>query len=159
CHVRDGRGRPPETSGEPMESMLVRLSAPDGKPLSAYGDQLNDRAIAGVSPEGRAVIAYDEVPGTCGDGTPYTLARPRYSFADLPYGPLDDARFSPRVAPAVIGLGLLEAVPLATMQALADPDDADHDGISGRINWLAGKAGRFGWKANVATLREQSAGA
>jgi CxxC motif-containing protein (DUF1111 family) len=71
---------------------------------------------------------------------------------------------SPRVAPSVIGLGLLESVPLSTLEALADPDDADGDGISGRVNWVtdhAGKraAGRFGWKANVATLREQAAGA
>jgi CxxC motif-containing protein (DUF1111 family) len=55
-------------------------------------------------------------------------------------------------------------VPVETLEALADPDDADGDGISGRINWLTdvtGKraAGRFGWKANVATLREQGAGA
>ena len=116
CHVRDGRGRPPEVSGAPMESMLIRLSAAGGGTgAPAYGDQLNDRAIAGVPPEGRATIAYDEVRGTYGDGTPYTLARPRYSFADLAFGPLDGALVSPRVAPAVIGLGLLEAVPLATL--------------------------------------------
>ncbi len=164
CHVRDGRGSPPETAGGPMDSMLIRLSGPDGKPHPAYGDQLNDRAIPGVNPEGRAVINYEAVPGNYGDGTPYTLQKPAYRFADLAFGPLDDAEISPRVAPAVIGLGLLEAVPLATLDGLADPEDSDRDGIPGRINWLddgkGGKvAGRFGWKANVATLRDQAAGA
>ncbi|HZP20852.1 MAG TPA: di-heme oxidoredictase family protein [Bauldia sp.] len=165
CHVRDGRGRPPETAGGPMDSMLVRLSAPDGKgPHPEYGDQLNDNAVLGVKPEGRALVDYTEAAGSYGDGTPYTLLVPHYRFAGLAYGPLDDAPFSPRVSPQVIGLGLLAAVPDATLEALADPDDADADGISGRINWLpdgkGGQAiGRFGWKANVATLREQAAGA
>src|SRR5690606_27961684 len=80
------------------------------------------------------------------------------------YGSLAGVLTSPRVAPQVIGLGLLEAVPDSTLEALADPDDADGDGISGRLNRLMDYSGnpaigRFGWKANVATLREQSAGA
>jgi len=163
CHEHDGRGRPPANPGDPMDSMLVRLSAADGGPHAVYGDQLQDRAIAGVAPEGRAIIDYDEVPGTYGDGTPYTLLSPRLEFADLAYGPLDGVLTSPRVAPAVIGMGLLEAVPVATLAALEDPDDSDDDGISGRINWLdddgARVPGRFGWKANVASLAEQVAGA
>jgi CxxC motif-containing protein (DUF1111 family) len=168
CHVRDGRGRPPETPGGAMESMLVRLSVrlPDGTvaPDPRYGDQLNEQAILGVVPEGHTVIDTLPVAGTYGDGTPYTLAKPVYRFTGLAFGPLDDDMISPRVASQMIGLGLLESVPLSTLQALADPDDGDRDGISGRINWLkdaAGKpvAGRFGWKANVATLRDQAAGA
>ena len=170
CHLRDGRGQPPG-EGEEMLSMLVRLSLPgqaaDGGPLPhpAYGDQLSDRALPGVVPEGRATVAWEELPGTYADGTPYSLRRPLLSFHDLAYGPLDGVLTSPRVAPFVIGLGLLEAVPDATLRALADPDDADGDGISGRVNevWDRGAEatvpGRFGWKANQPSLLQQSAGA
>ena len=162
CHAANGRGRPPDGPGQAIESALVRLSVTEGDravPHPAYGDQLNDRAIPGVPAEGRVVVAYDTVDGRYGDGTPYTLLRPRLTFEDLAFGPLDGATTSLRVAPAIIGLGLLESVPVATLEALADPDDADGDGISGRLNRLddAGTVGRFGWKANVADLRDQSA--
>ena len=171
CHTFDGRGRPPEKTGDPMESILVRLSVPGEddhggpRPHPAYGDQLGDRAIHGVQPEGRALIAWEEVPGVYGDGTPYSLRRPAVTFADLAFGPLDDALISVRVAPQMIGMGLLESVPEETLAALADPDDADGDGISGRVNrvWSpsAGKImpGRFGWKANAARSIDQTSGA
>jgi CxxC motif-containing protein (DUF1111 family) len=73
--------------------------------------------------------------------------------------------FSPRVAPQMIGLGLLEAIPAAEIVARADPEDADGDGISGRaqIVWSAvherPMLGRFGLKAGNATILDQSAGA
>ena len=165
CHVRDGRGRPPENVGDPMDSMLVRLSLPTSNmPHPNYGDQLNDRAIRGVTPEGRAVIEYEEIEGAYGDGTQYTLLKPRIRFVEVNFGSLDGVLTSARVAPAVIGLGLLESVPEAMLEALADPDDADGDGISGRINRLTDYAGnpavgRFGWKANVPSVAEQTAGA
>jgi len=168
CHTFDGRGRPPENVGDPMDSMLVRLSIP-GKterggpmPHPAYGTQLSDRAIGGVKPEGRALITYAEIPGTYGDGKTYSLRKPSMSFADLAYGSMDGVLTSPRVAPQMIGMGLLESVPEATLLALADPDDADGDGISGRVNrvWSDSQAvtriGRFGWKANAPTILDQS---
>jgi CxxC motif-containing protein (DUF1111 family) len=171
CHVRDGRGRPPEP-GQPMESMLVRVSVPGKserggpKPHPVYGDQMQDRSIPTVPAEARVVLTWEELGGRYGDGTPYTLRRPRVSFTDLGYGPTgDDLLTSPRVAPAMIGLGLLEAVPEDAVLALADPDDRNKDGISGRPNrvWssMAQKTvlGRFGWKANAPSLREQAAGA
>jgi CxxC motif-containing protein (DUF1111 family) len=171
CHTEDGRGRPPEATGAPMDSMLVRISIPGpgdhGGPQlhPAYGGQLNERAIRGVPPEGRTEITYEDVPGTYGDGSSYLLQRPVYSFRDLAFGSLDGALISPRVAPQMIGLGLLESVPEATLEAIADPDDADDDGISGRVNrvWSdaaqAMRPGRFGWKANKASMTDQAAGA
>lgn len=172
CHFKDGRGRPPLNDSEPMNSMLMRLSLPgrDRKtggviPHPAYGDQLNDKAIPGVPAEGRAVVRYEEQPGQYPDGRAYSLRRPVYEFVDMVFGPLDGALFSPRVAPAVFGLGLLEAIPDETLLAWAKENRQRKDGIRGRPNrvWDSEQQktaiGRFGWKANVATLNQQNAGA
>jgi CxxC motif-containing protein (DUF1111 family) len=171
CHTRDGRGQPP-APGAPLESMLTRLSVPGRGahdapvPVPHYGEQLNEKAIPAVPAEGRTIVAYAERKGRYADGTPYTLIEPSYRFADLAFGPLPaDTLVSPRVAPPVFGLGLLEAVPEAEILARADPDDADGDGISGRPNrvWDVAKReetlGRFGWKANQAGVLVQNAAA
>jgi CxxC motif-containing protein (DUF1111 family) len=172
CHLKDGRGRPPEKPGELMLSMLVRVSVPGtdehGGPKAEpnYGEQLQDRGVLGVAPEVFVSVTYEERPGAFADGEAFSLRMPRYGYEQLAYGALaPDALFSPRVAPAVFGLGLLAAVPDATLESLADPDDLDGDGISGRINHVwdvrQGRAavGRFGWKANQPTLEQQTAGA
>jgi len=65
-----------------------------------------------------------------------------------------------RTTPDLFGFGLLDAVPAATILQLADPDDYNHDGISGRPNrFTDGRIGRFGRKAFVPTLREFNEGA
>ena len=171
CHLHDGRGRPP-APGEDMLSMLVRLSIPGRDvqrgvvPEPTYGDQLNGRALPGVPPEGRAVVTYEEIAGTYGDGESYSLRKPTYTFVDLNYGPMHpETLLSPRVAQAMIGLGLLEAVPAEALMDLADPEDGDGDGVSGRPNRVWDKVrqqtvpGRFGWKANQPTVAQQVAGA
>ena len=174
CHVLDGRGAPPDPTGEQARlGLLLRLSVPGEDPLTGaplpdpvYGGQLQDRAVLGVPAEGRMVVSYETIEGAYGDGTPYELRAPSYAIADLAFGPLSPGvMISPRLAPQVIGMGLLEAVPAADIVALADPDDADGDGISGRANMVwharagARALGRFGWKANVATVEQQVAGA
>ncbi len=171
CHFKDGKGQPP-APGEPLVSMLFRLSKPgksaNGGPVADpnYGLQLADRAILGVAREGTVNITYEEIPGEFADGQSYSLRKPRYEFTELGYGALDDdILFSPRVAPHMVGLGLLEAIDEATILGFEDPQDADGDGISGRANrvWdvAASKVniGRFGWKANQPNLRQQTAGA
>jgi CxxC motif-containing protein (DUF1111 family) len=172
CHFNDGRGRPPSKPEDPMKSMLVRLSvagaADNGGPVPhpAYGLQLQDRGVDGVSAEGRARISYRVIEGSFADGTPYRLRQPIYEFTDMAHGELgEEALYSPRVAPAMHGLGFLEAVDEADIAEAADPDDADGDGISGRVNRVWNpktertELGRFGWKANTPDLFIQVAAA
>ena len=169
CHSHDGREKPPDSPSDPERGLLLRLSVPglDGpEDEPTYGEQLQDRAVLGVPVEGRIVIIYEEVQGRYPDGTAYTLRRPGYSVEDLAFGPLHpEVQVSPRIAPATIGMGLLEAIPEERVLALADPDDANGDGISGRANFVwdirrGGPAlGRFGWKANQPTVEQQVASA
>jgi CxxC motif-containing protein (DUF1111 family) len=159
CHHLDGRGRPPEAN-QAIDSMVVLLAPPD----PSYGTQLSHRAVPGVPVEADVRLSWESVSGHFDDGTPYTLRRPRLS-TQPGHGPLAaGTTVSVRVAPALVGLGLLEAVPEATILGLADPDDADHDGISGRANMVRDasgvqRLGRFGWKATQPTLRAQAAAA
>jgi CxxC motif-containing protein (DUF1111 family) len=172
CHFKDGRGAPPTKPDEPFLGLLVRLSIPGedphGGPLGEpnYGGQLNPFAVLGVPAEGTATVSYEEAPGHYADGEAYSLRRPTYAFSSLAFGPFAEGTlFSPRVAPANFGLGLLQAVPEDEIRALADEGDANHDGISGRPNlvWNQRESrptlGRFGWKANQPTVEQQVAGA
>ncbi len=183
CHLRDGRGHPPAANwpDDDAISMLMRLSIPpqteaDRTALKSrmasviaepvYGGQLQDFAIQGHISEGRIHIDHEDVPVRLSDGVTVVLQRPRYSISNLGYGPMHkDVMLSPRIANPMIGLGLLEAVAAKDILALADPEDADGDGISGRPNMVWSKAlekvmlGRFGWKAGQPTVREQSAAA
>ena len=172
CHLLDGRGKPPDGPDDGERGLLLRLSIPGtdahGGPLAepVYGGQLQDRAIVNVPIEGQFVILYQEVAGAFADGETYSLRRPVYQFRGLNFGPMHpETMVSPRVAPAIVGMGLLEAIPEEEITMAADPDDADRDGISGRVNmvWDERKGaialGRFGWKANVPTVEQQTAGA
>ena len=179
CHIKDGRGHPSDGDVNSV-SMLLRLSIPRGEsdlsterlahlgavPEPTYGTQLQDRSIPGVPAEGRMAMEYEEFTVELGGGERATLRRPTYRVMELGYGPLHpETMLSPRVAPPMIGLGLIEAVPETGILAAADPEDADGDGISGRPNrvWSAEfgqwMLGRFGWKAGAPTVRAQSAGA
>ena len=189
CHERGGRGRPPQGPEEPSVSVALRLSIPGVDPQlgvvpePTYGDQLQTLGIAltrnrdasrgnrsaerlGPIGEGLGSVVYDSRHGQFVDGEAWELRVPRYSVRDLAYGPLHaDTLVSPRVAPALPGMGLLDAIPLEALLGAADPDDVDGDGISGRINrvWDRVQArtvpGRFGWKASQPNLLQQTAAA
>ena len=172
CHLRDGRGRPPVLPDEPMESMILRLGLPGplvagrSPPEPTYGSQLQPLAVAPLPGEGQPRVSYREQIGHYGDGSAYSLRQPSYSVKEPAYGALHPAtRFSGRVAPSLIGVGLLEAVPTSMLEALADPDDSNGDGISGESNRVpvAGTSetlvGRFGWKAAQPSVRQQTAAA
>ena len=75
----------------------------------------------------------------------------------VPDAATHQARFT---IPFLFGLGVAEAVPQATLDALADPDDANGDGISGRVGRdPSGRPARFGRKADAATLADFTVGA
>jgi CxxC motif-containing protein (DUF1111 family) len=169
CHHNDGKGTP--TAGQATSSLLFRLSMPgmdaNGGPLPVpgFGLQLQDQAVFGKSPEARVDISYIENVFTYPDGTTASLRTPTYTlqnpYQSLPAGYL----LSPRLAPPVFGLGLLENIPEASILANADENDANNDGISGRPNYVwnpytkTKELGRFGLKANTSSLLVQAAAA
>lgn len=176
CHVRDGRGHPPAPGARNAVSMLVRLSIPDQPaylqeierlgvvPEPTYGTQLQDMAVPGVAPEGKVRVDYSAEAVRFADGYTVELRRPHVRITQLGYGPMHpDTRLSARVAPPMIGLGLLEAIPEAAILANADPDDRNGDGIRGRPNRVWDQArqetvlGRFGWKAGQPNVNQQNA--
>ncbi|MFC7288812.1 di-heme oxidoredictase family protein [Herminiimonas glaciei] len=170
CHAKNGRGGAPDGPDGSMQAMLLRLSIPGSnphggpKPHPAYGDQLNERGVPGVPGEGIGFLIYDEHVETLADGSKVSLRKANIHFKEMAYGALGaDVMVSPRVGPVIYGLGLLEAVSDDTILALAK--QTKPDGIAGRVNivWdaMAQKEaiGRFGMKANVATLTEQIANA
>ena len=158
CHFRDGRGAPPNAVMAPPEPAppVARLRSPDGRPDPLYGAQLNDHGV-GMPGEGRLVVEWVETPWRGPDGREVSLRRPRARVDGPTRGPLaEETRVDLRVPPTLVGLGLLEAVPDETLEARADPDDVDGDGISGRLHRLPGGAvGRFGWTAARPDLRAQ----
>jgi len=181
CHIRDGRGHPPEGPDDTAASMFLRLSVPPRTeaqkralanraglfiPEPTYGGQFQDLAVPGLAAEGRMTIDYTEVPVELSGGETASLRAPRYGVADLGYGPMDpEVMMSPRVAPQMIGVGLLEAIHQGDIEAGADPDDADGDGISGRVSMVFDPVtgdtalGRFGHKASNPSVLSQSSGA
>ena len=178
CHLKDGRGHPPANADDTNVSLVMRLAQLDPNPALAdditdylgslpdpvYGGQLQDFSVVGHPAEGKFSVSYTDKPITLSGGEVVMLQRPKYSVHNLGYGALDVATvIAPRIAPQMIGLGLLEAIPDADILARQDPDDANNDGISGRANIvhsrvLQGTAlGRFGLKAHSATVLDQSA--
>ena len=188
CHTKDGRGALPADANTPMDAMSIALSvgvAADGSPLPDpnYGTLLHTFGLAsfgsgGLAPglarfgggeaeaigEGFGYVEYETITGSYADGEAYELRRPVVRVKDPSYGDFGaDVRFSARVAPQLIGMGLLDAVPETTIREQADPNDADGDGISGRVSEVVDATtgestlGRFGYKASTASPLHQTA--
>jgi CxxC motif-containing protein (DUF1111 family) len=163
CHALDGRGRPPLSADEKPVGLLFRMSTPgiEWSPEPTYGDQLQLESILGVASEGNVTVTYDEQAGSYPDGQQYSLRKPNYVFNLAAGNFASGTVFSPRVAPQMIGMGLLEAIDPSTLIDLSDPEDVNGDGISGRVNYVRDvinqkeSVGRFGWKANQPSVRQQ----
>jgi CxxC motif-containing protein (DUF1111 family) len=175
CHIKDGRGHPPAPDAPNAVSMLVRLSIPDTPayakvieqlgvvPEPVYGGQFQDMSVPGVVPEGKVRVDYTAVPVRFKDGSEIELRKPTLQITQLGYGPMHpDTRFSARIAPPMIGLGLLEAIPEEAILANAEAQAREKNGIAGRPNRVWDDAqqktvlGRFGWKAGQPNLNQQN---
>ncbi len=180
CHQRAGRGHAPDSPEDDALSLAIKLAVPGEqsdqihqiedylatRPEPTYGSQIQDFSLPGHPAEARIEVTFDEIDVPLSGGETASLRRPTYALQALGYGSLrPDVMLSPRVAPQMIGLGLLDAIPADDILANADPDDANGDGISGRpnITWSVEyqrpMLGRFGLKAGAPTLRQQSAAA
>lgn len=163
CHLKDGRGLAPKDENDEPFGLLLRLSSNEAH---AYGEQIQNRAVLGAEPEASIKTTWiDRVVGFP-DGTSVTLRYPSFRLENLAYGPLpSDLLISARLAPPQHGLGLLDSVEESMLLEYADEDDRNEDGVSGRANFVYSPGqkktmiGRFGWKANQATLRDQDAAA
>lgn len=188
CHIKDGRGNPPLNPQETFSSMLLKFSLgndADNKPIPdpVYGTQYQSYGLsefgellparyeaaldnASVVGEAHAWVEYEEVAGTYADGRPYSLRRPTYYLSQAAWGEFSTGLLiSPRVASPMIGLGLLGAIPESELLLLADEDDSDGDGISGRARFVHNptcgqtELGRYGWKASTGSVLQQSSNA
>lgn len=184
CHVKDGRGSLPslgKTGRTDSVALLIRLALPasadaaraaidDGAglvkwlPDPVYGEQLQPFAVPGLPAEGQISIRYTEVPVELNGGETVVLLHPDYRVENPGFGPLHpDIVMSPRLAPPMVGLGLLEAI--HEDDILANAARAKPDGIKGRPNWVtspttgATMLGRFNWKAGKLDVMHQSSAA
>jgi CxxC motif-containing protein (DUF1111 family)/predicted lipoprotein with Yx(FWY)xxD motif len=151
CHARNGRALAPLIPGQPLSGFVVKVGDASGNPDPNLGAVLQPETITGPAEGGVSISSWSESNG---------LRSPNYSFTGV-----TPTNFSARIAPQLVGMGLLEAIPEAAIEALADPQDSDGDGISGRVQWVIdaetgqSRIGRFGWKASLPSLRQQVAAA
>lgn len=160
CHVQNGRGLPPTTVNTTLANYVVKVSNASGGPDAFLGYRLQPRSTSGTPEADVRISGWTSTSGTFSDGTAYQLRKPAYSFLNV-----TPTNYSPRITPQLVGMGLLEAVPESAIAALADPNDSNGDGISGKMQTVrdpetgATRLGRFGWKAGAAKLKHQIADA
>lgn len=177
CHTAGGRGDVAIEGISKPSALVLRLGPEkDSAPLTEpnYGGQLQSRAItlshsnmaAPLQPEGKLSLSYLEVARYQIDGVDYPLRQPQYQLVDLAYGELAEGiGLSPRLAPVIYGLGLLDAISDVDLLAQEDAQDSNGDGISGRYNRVPDAAtgelalGRLGLKAKHPNLKQQIAAA
>lgn len=150
CHARNGRALPP-TTGQLLEQYVVKVGDASGNSDPLVGAVLQPQATSGATEGGVSISSWSESNG---------LRSPNFSFTGV-----TPTNFSARIAPQLVGMGLLEAITEADIEALADPTDSDGDGISGRIQLVTdaetgqSRIGRFGWKASMPSVKQQVASA
>jgi len=150
CHAKNGRALPAGL-GQPLRQYVIRVGDENGDPDPLLGSMLQPQIVAGVPESDVSISSWNEANG---------LRWPNYAFTGV-----TPSYYSVRIAPQLVGMGLLEAIDEADVEALADPNDLNGDGISGRMRYVTdaatgqAKLGRFGWKASQPSVRQQVAAA
>ena len=142
CHSEGAHGRGPTGDGPVPAALVIQLQSPTtdahtepgGDPV--YGHVLNTSALTPDQVEGAVTVRYTETAGYYYPfGGRWTLRVPHYHLEGLRHGPLAPTTvIKPRLAPALFGVGLLEAVPDAGSRSM----------------------GRFGWQASAVSVRDQT---
>lgn len=164
CHIRDGRGHSPAGPEQALTAAVVRISLIDGSADPIYGTHIQTRSLPGLPAEAKVSVSWRYHNETLPDGTVVELRQPDVDMKDWGYGaPSKDLQTSLRVAPAMIGMGLLEAIPPADIQHYAAQQLSL--GLRGIVPWLnqpnaaleqEAVLGRFGWKATQPDVKHQS---
>jgi CxxC motif-containing protein (DUF1111 family) len=160
CHVNNGRALAPAVGADMFQSVVKVGRDSRGSPHATLGLVLQPRSISGSAEDPATIGSYQLINGQYGDGSSYELRKPLYQF-----GGTQPDYFSIRTAPPLVGMGLLEAIRESDVLALADPDDANQDGISGRPQMMEDpvtgqtRLGRFGYKGSNARLDHHIASA
>lgn len=171
CHQSQGSGVPPQagqTAG--LESFFLLLSnggvdehgAPADVP--GFGNQLQNNSSYGKPKEADYSVTYTNQTFTYPDGSTAILRAPTYNITHIyPGGTLAGAQISPRMAPAVFGLGLLENIGDATLTSMANQWRTDTNVISGQVQYVWDvvknqlSVGRFGHKCERPSVEQQVA--
>ncbi|WP_191600004.1 di-heme oxidoredictase family protein [Marinomonas algicola] len=179
CHLNEGGGKRPKqgdsTSKTTAFFIRLGLTQSDNTPIPSqpisvwpdphYGHQLQNKSIQGLLAEPSFSVEYLPKPVRFSDGTNLILSKPIYRLDKIDTNrPRIDKHtgISARLTPHLTGMGLIDAIPESAILALADPNDLDGDGISGRVNtvWDRNSAtwrvGKFGFKATQPTLDQQN---
>lgn len=184
CHPRNGVGTLYNKNNSISRNLIARLSIPSNGSKEhimmekysgfvfepTYGKQISINGVQGVPYEAKPKIEYENITIIYPDKETVILKKPLHGVAnkltDLQYGDMNkDVIVSHRLAPALIGLGLLEKITDEQILANEDREDKDGDGISGKANRVFSpkyqdfKVGRYTWKASAATVIDQSAAA
>lgn len=150
CHARNGRALPPVVN-QNLTQYVVSVSDANGNPDPQVGSIFQPLNTGGTSEGSVRIGSWTEENG---------LRTPNFVFTGN-----QPTNYSARIAPQLVGLGLLDAIVEADVESLADPDDANGDGISGRMRLVTDpvtgqtRMGRFGWRASEASIEHQVASA
>ncbi len=170
CHVQNGKGPLRFSRAGTGSTIVVKVALkdginPDGSPLEVpgVGAQLQDNSTDGKR-FFRPLLNWQIVDGRYPDRRAYQLRKPQLSFSIAGIN-RRKLQSSMRMSPLLVGMGLLEAIPVENILALEDPNDANGDGISGRANYVFDRKtgntalGRFGFKATHPSVEQQTAAA